>query len=197
MVYSFCPLSWFIPRLIPPMTRLMWHTSLITHDLTCIPQHPHSPIQSFFGLENTAHSVGIPVAPIMIIMHPLQVMIAMTDTLTLVFSAWSWLKCFQNILNLSSLVTVSKFEKFSSVVLRKFVSSNQATACQLNTMLWEISRLKFPQSHPKFTLRSSIVVDITGILCNLLRILIFIGDLCSGFSLLSFQGSMGTIFSFL
>ena len=124
MVYYFGPLSWFIPRLIPPMTRLMWHTSLITHDLTCIPHHPHSLAQSFFDLENVAHSPGIPVAHVTIIMHPLQVMIAMTDTLTLVFSAWSRLKCFQKILHLWSLVTVSKFEKFSSVVLRKFASIN-------------------------------------------------------------------------
>jgi len=59
MVYSLCPLSWFIPRLIPPMTRLMWHTSLITHDLACIPHHPHSLVQSFFDLENVSHSIGI------------------------------------------------------------------------------------------------------------------------------------------
>jgi hypothetical protein len=34
-------------------------------------------------LENIAHSAGISVAPVTFIIHPLQVMIATTDTLTL------------------------------------------------------------------------------------------------------------------
>ena len=90
-----------------------------------------------------------------------------------------------------------KIWKFNTNALRKFSSSYQMMACPKNLMLWEISGLKFPQSHPKFALRSSKVVDFTGILWNLLHILIFIGDLCSSFGFLSLQGSMGSIFRFL
>lgn len=186
-------LGWYLPW--PGWCDTPLSSLMTSHAYLIIPTHLSN--HFFFYLGSVSHLAGISVVPVTFIIHPLQVMIATTDTLTLVFSARSRLKCFQKILHLWSLVTVSKFEKFSSDALRKFASSDQTIACQLNPRLWEISEPKFPQSHPKIALRSSTDVDFTGIMCNLLRILIFIGDLCSGFSLLSLQGSMGAIFAFL
>ena len=153
------------------------------------------PIIFWFG--SVAHSASTSIEPATFIIHPLQVMISTIDTMSIVFSARIWLKCFQKILHLWSLVTVSKFEKFSSVALRKFSSLDQATTHQLNLMLWDISRPNFPQYHPKITLRISTYVKFTGILWSLLCILIFIGDLFPGFSLLRLQGSKGAIFAYL
>jgi hypothetical protein len=138
------------------------------------------PIIFWFG--SVAHLGSTSIAPATFIIHPLQVMITMIDNMSLVFNAKIWLKCFQKILHLWSLVTVSKFEKFSSVALRKLASLDHATRRQLNPMLWDISRPKFPQSHPKIALRISTDVDFIGIMCNLLCILIFTWDLFSRFS---------------
>jgi hypothetical protein len=76
---------------------------------------------------------------------------------------------------------VSNFERLNSVALCKFTSSDQVTACQPNPMLRKIPGLKFSQFHPKIVLKISTGVYSTGIPCYLLCILIFTGNLCSGF----------------
>jgi hypothetical protein len=80
-----------------------------------------------------------------------------------------------------SLGNVSNFEKLNSVALRKFTTSDQATTCQPNPMLRKIPGPKFSQFHPEIALKISTGVYSTGIPCCLLCILIFTGNLCSGF----------------
>jgi hypothetical protein len=76
---------------------------------------------------------------------------------------------------------VSNFEKLNSVALHKFTISDQATTCQPNSMLRNIPGPKFSQFHPEIVLNISTGVYSIGILCCLLCILIFTGNLCWGF----------------
>jgi hypothetical protein len=92
-------------------------------------------------------------------------------------------------------VTVSKFEKLNSVALRKFTSSDQATARQANLMLRKIRGPKFSQSHPDILLKIPIGVYSTGIPCCLLCILIFTRNLRSGFGLPSLHSRKGLVFA--
>jgi hypothetical protein len=108
-------------------------------------------------------------------------MISTTDTISLVFSAISWFKSLQNILHLCSWITVSNFENIT--VLRCVNSPALIKRPHVNQilLLCEIPGPKFPHFHPKIVLKRSTGVYYVGTHCYLLYVLIFTGNLCSGF----------------
>jgi hypothetical protein len=130
-----------------------------------------------FELEAVSYSSGSSVASVTFIIPPPQVMISTTDTISLVFSAKSRLKCLQNILHLCSLIRVSNFE--NSTVLRCMNSPVLIRGPHVNQilLLCEIPGPEFPHFHPMIVFKRSTGVYYEGIHCYLLYVLILIGNL--------------------